>query len=69
MRIPLKYFTYKIKQEYNIMDIANNRYVYIEISKGMHGLNEAGILAFNYLVENLDPHGYYPVWYTPGLWK
>ena len=49
------------------MDIADTGYVYIEIRKGMYGLKEVGILAFNYLVENLDPHGYYPVRYTPGL--
>ena len=69
MHIPLKYFTDEIRQEYNIMDIAENGYVYIEIRKGMYGLKEAGILAFNYVVENLAPHGYYPVRYTPGLWK
>ena len=69
MRIPLKYFTDEIRQEYNIMDIADNGYVYIEIRKGMYGLKEAGILAFNYVIENLAPHGYYRVHYTPGLWK
>ena len=69
MRITLKYFTDEIKQEYNIMNIADNRYVYIEIRKGMYGLKKVGILAFNYLVEKLAPQGYYPVWYTPGLWK
>ena len=68
MCIPLKYFTQEIKQEYNIMQIAQDGYVYIEIRKGMYGLKEAGILAFNYLVENLVPHGYHPVQHTAVLW-
>ena len=51
------------------MDIAENGHVYIEIRKGMYGLKEVGILAFNYLVENWAPHGYYSCRYTPGLWK
>ena len=51
------------------MDIVDNGYVYIKIRKGMNGLKESEILAFNYIVENLAPHGYYSVQYTPGLWK
>ena len=61
MRIPIKYFTQEIQDEYNIMDIVDNGYVYIDILKGVYGLKEAGILAFNYLVENLAPHGYHPI--------
>ena len=57
IRTPLKYFADEIKQEYNIMDIVKNRRVYIEIRIGVHGLKEAEILAFNYLVEKLAPHG------------
>ena len=34
----------------------------------MYDLQEAGILAFNYVVENLAPHGYHPVQYMTGLW-
>ena len=69
MRIPLKYFTDEIKQQCNIMDIADNGYVYIEIRKGIYGLKEKGILAFSYLVESLALYGYYPCRYTPDLWR
>ena len=55
MRISLKYFTAEICEEYNILYIADNGYVYIETRKGMYDLKEAGILAFNYVVENLIP--------------
>ena len=51
------------------MDIEENGHVYIEIRKGMYGLKEACILAFNYLVEKLAPHGYYLCLCTPGLQK
>ena len=69
MRIPLKHFTAEISREYDIMNIVENEYIYIKIRKGMHGLKEADILAFNYITENLVPHGYHPVRYTAGLWK
>ena len=69
MQIPLKYFTQEICNEYNILDIVNNDYVYIEIRKGMYGLKEAGILAFNYVVENLKPYGYHSIEFTTSLWK
>ena len=69
MHIPLKYFTDEIRQEYNIMDISENGYGYIEIRKGIYSFKIAGIIAFNYVVNNVAPHGYYPVRYTPSLWK
>ena len=67
--IPLKYFTQEIKDEYDIMNIVHNNYVYIKIRKGMYCLKEESILAFNDVVENLAPHRYHPVRYTAGLWK
>ena len=69
MHIPLKYFTDEIRQEYNIMDISENGYGYIEIRKGIYSFKIAGIIAFNYVVNNVAPHGYYPVRYTPSLCK
>ena len=69
MRIPLKYFTEEIHKEYDIMDIADHGYIYIEIRKGMYGLKEARIFDFNYIVKNLAPFRYTLVKYTPGLWK
>lgn len=67
MRIPLKYITKEIKEEYNIDIISDNGHVNVEIINGMHDLKEASILAFNYIVKNLVPFGYHPVRYTPGL--
>jgi hypothetical protein len=44
-------------------------FVYLKIRRGMYGLKEAGILAFEQLVTNLAPHGYKPAPFTPGLWR
>ena len=69
MRIPLKYFTQEIRDEYGIMEIASDGHIHIKMRKGMYGLQEVGILAFNNVVENIVPHGYHPVKYIAGLWK
>jgi hypothetical protein len=53
---------------YNI-PIATNGYVYLEIRCGMYCLKEAGVIALNQLVQKLDPSGYEPIPFTPGLWR
>ena len=35
----------------------------------MYGSKYVGILAFNYIVNNLVPFRYHPVKHAPGLWK
>jgi len=35
----------------------------------MYGLKEAGVFAFNQLVQKLAPVGYGPMPFTPGLWR
>jgi hypothetical protein len=77
---PLKYYQYihvlakRIPQE--VWDdpryaphIEPDGFVNLEICRGMYGLKEAGILAFEQLVVKLAPHGYEPAPYTPGLWR
>ena len=51
MKIPLKYLTRNFCNEYDIHNLAHNGYINIEIRKGMHGLKEVDILAFNYIVK------------------
>ena len=67
MKIQFRYITKEIIDEYNIQDIASHGNVYVEIRKGMYGLKEAGIIAFNRLVTKLPlmatvltsiPHAY-----------
>ena len=69
MRIHSKYFPPEMKESYNIEQrIAKDGYVYVKIKKGMYGLKQAAILAYQQLVKRLAPHGYYPVPNTAGLW-
>ena len=69
MRILLKFFPEDIIVRYNLRDIvSSNGYIYIRITKGMYGLKQAAILAYDQLVKNLANHGYHPCKYTMGLW-
>ncbi len=43
-------------------------YVYLEIRRGIYGLKEAAIIAFNQLVTKLAPAGYKPAPFMLGLW-
>ena len=47
---------------------ADDGFIYLEIRRGMYGLKEAGIIAYNQLMKKLAPYGYVPVPFTPGLW-
>jgi hypothetical protein len=51
------------------IQIAAEGYVYLEIRRGMYGLKEAAIIAFNQLVQKLAPAGYKPLPFTRGLWR
>ena len=69
MRIAIKHFPPDIIQRYHIRNIVHDDgYVYVKIKKGMYGLKQAAILAYNFLVQNLSTHGYYPLPHTVGLW-
>ena len=69
MQIYLKDIPNEVVIECSLLPISDSSgYVYVEIRKGMHGLKEAGIIAYKRLVRNLQPYGYAPVAHTPGLW-
>jgi len=59
----------EIIQQYDLLSIAEDGWVYVEIQKGMYGLPHAGKIANERLMRHLRPHGYVPVKHTPGLWK
>lgn len=69
MRIPIDIIPQEIIDEYNLMDIVHNGYIYIRIIRGMYGLPQAGIIANDLLTERLAKHGYYQCRHTQGLWK
>jgi hypothetical protein len=68
VRIALKQIPQIIIDYYKLEEIAVNGYVYAECRRGMYGLPQAGILANKQLQKKLEPHGYRPVPFTPGLW-
>jgi hypothetical protein len=55
--------------KYDLIKLAQDGEVYIEIQKGMYGLPQAGILANELLQRNLARDGYRPTPHTHGLWK
>jgi hypothetical protein len=71
MRIHRKYVTPEIFAEYYLTEdhFDSKGFCYVEIRKGMYGLKEAAILAYEQLREHLAPFGYAPVPHTPGLWR
>ena len=68
MRIHRKYVTPEIFEEYNLTEdhFDSKGFCYVEIRKGMYGLKEAAILAYEQLRKHLGPFGYAPVPHTPG---
>jgi hypothetical protein len=68
-RIPYHLIPMEIVLQYNLEPLVVNGHVYFEVQKGMYGLPQAGLIAYQALKEHLDPHGYKPCRHTPGLWK
>ena len=69
MKMPLKMFPEHVKKQYNLLEHEKGGYVYLEIRRAIYGLPQAGRLANQQLTEFLEPHGYYEVDHTPGLWR
>jgi hypothetical protein len=71
MRVHRRYVPDAIIDEYALTpDYFDAKgYVYLEIRKGMYGLKEASILAYDQLKAHLAPYGYAPFRFTPGLWR
>jgi hypothetical protein len=51
------------------LDLVVNGKVYVEVSKGIYGLPQAGKLANEQLIRHLEPFGYAPCPHTAGLWR
>ena len=65
MHIHSKYSPPEIRALYMIdYLIDSDGYVYVEIKKGMYGLKQAAVIAYQQLVKHIDGHGYYPIPFT-----
>merc|ERR1711983_360502 len=70
IRMRLSDIPNEIIVEYKLRDIAtDDDTVYIEATKGMYGLPQAGLIANELLEKRLNEHGYHQSKYIPGLWK
>ena len=67
MRIPLNLIPQAIIDQYNLLSIAHNGHVLVEIRKGMYGLPQAGRIANDALVLHLAKDGYHQSKMIPGL--
>jgi hypothetical protein len=68
MHISINSIPKSVVDQYHILDLVQNGFVLVEITCGIYGLPQAGILAYNQLVTQLATHGYTPCTHTPGLW-
>ena len=70
MKVPLRYFPDDIQVKYNLKNfVTTNNFIYIKIKKGMYGLKQAAVLAYNNLIDNLKDDGYFPIKHTDSYWK
>ena len=68
-RMPIKLTPDEIIQEYDLLSLVPDGWVYIKIVKGVYGLPQTGKLANDLLKKILAMWGYHPVKFTPGLWR
>ena len=69
MKVPLKYFPKDIVEKYKLINIVHNNHIFIKIKKGMYGLKQAAVLAYENLITNLAPFGYEPIPHTDSFWR
>ena len=70
MKVHIKHFPKDIVEKYNLNNkVSKDGYIYIQIKKGMYGLKQAAVLAYNQLVSKLKIHGYFPSPHTNGIWE
>ena len=67
MRIPIMAIPPDIMAQYNLAALVQDGYIMAEIQKGIYGLPQVGILAYNLLMLRLAEGNYFPAPHTPGL--
>ena len=71
MCIHCSYIPTEVLFEYNLTpdNFDSKDYGYLEIRKGMYGLKETAILAYEQLRNHLELYCYVPFKHTPGMWR
>ena len=69
MKVPYKHFPQDIRDRYGLdKKVTSSGHIFIKIKKGMYGLKQAAILAYEQLRKHLEKHGYRPIRGTVGMW-
>ena len=69
MRIRINDIPQEIIDEYKLSNLVTpDGWIYIEISRGMYGLPQSGIIAQEQLEKRLEKHGYKQSKIIPGFW-
>ena len=68
-RIPIELIPQEFIDLYNRQDKVIHGFVYFDITRGMYGRPEAGVLANKLLKTRLKEHEYFEVKHTHGLFK
>ena len=69
MNLPLNIIPEEIIQQYNLINLAQKGFVYMEIQKGVNGLPQAVKIVNVKLKLHLYKFGYETAPITPGLWQ
>ena len=70
MKANYKHFPKDIRKQYDLENkVSSSGHIYIKIKKGMYGLKQAAILAYENLKQNLAQDRYKPVGGTVGMWQ
>ena len=70
MKVCLKLFPDDIIQQYNLhAQVDINGYIFIKINKGMYGLRQSIILAYQQISTRLQAAVYKPIIGSTGMWK
>ena len=69
MRIHIKHLPADIIKSYNVDHLVHNEYVYCKIRKGVYGLKQAAILAYNQLLGRLASGCYCPMIGSTGMFE
>ena len=69
MKVPIKYFPLDIIAQYKVDGLVKNRYVYVEIMKGIYGLKQATVLADHQLATYIRTAAYQAIMESTSMWK
>ena len=68
MKIILQWFPQDIIDQYNIMDLVDKDcFVHVKICNFIYSLKQEVHIDSDLLFKLLNPHGYYPLCYNPGI--